>query len=102
MLGYQSKAPPQECWVVNGITKVNVPGQEYPLIFKVNYATLVDNNEEYESLVPFDRMKHGIKVDMVPPKYGGTGGITVEGEMLPYCFENEKVYWHISISLYTR
>jgi hypothetical protein len=58
---------------------------------------LVDENDEYESLVvPFDMMKHGIKVDMVPPRYGGTGGITVEGELLPYCFDDEKLYWHIS------
>jgi hypothetical protein len=64
----------------------DVPGREDPVIFEVNYATLVDDNDEYESLVvPFDMMKHGIKVDMVPPRYGGTGGITVEGELLPYC-----------------
>jgi hypothetical protein len=67
------------------------------LFFKVNYATLVDDNDEYESLVvPFDMMKHGIKVDMVPPRYGGAGGITVEGELLPYCFDDKKLYWHIS------
>jgi hypothetical protein len=41
-------------------------------------------------------MKHGIKVDMAPPRYGGTGGITVEGELLPYCFDDEKLNWHIS------
>jgi hypothetical protein len=97
MLGYQSKAPPQECRVVNAITKVNIPGREDPVIFEVNYATLVDDNDEHESLVvPFDMMKPGIKVDMVPPRYGGTGGITVEGELLPYCFDDEKLYWHIS------
>jgi hypothetical protein len=83
--------------VVNAITKVNIPGREDPVIFEVNYATLVDENNEYESLVvPFDMMKHGIKVDMVPPRYGGAGGITVEGELLPYCFDDEKLYWHIS------
>jgi hypothetical protein len=92
MLGYNSKEPLQECKVVNAITKVTIPGQEEPVIFKVNYATLVMDNTEYESLVvPFDMMKHGIKVDMVPPKYGGTGGITVDAEFLPYCFDNEKL-----------
>jgi hypothetical protein len=55
------------------------------------------DDTEYESLVvPFDMMKHGIKVDMVPPKYGGTGGITVDGELLPYCFDDEKLYWNIA------
>jgi hypothetical protein len=44
MLGYQSKAPLQECQVVNAITKVNIPGREDPVIFEVNYATLVDDN----------------------------------------------------------
>jgi hypothetical protein len=28
MLGYQSKAPPEECRVVNAKTKVNIPGRE--------------------------------------------------------------------------
>jgi hypothetical protein len=78
MLGCQSKAPPQECRVVNAITKVNIPGREDPVIFEVNYATLVDDNDEYESLVvPFDMIKHGIKVDMVTPRYGGAGGVAL-------------------------
>jgi hypothetical protein len=48
-------------------TKVNIPGREDPVIFEVKYATLVDDNDEYESsIVPFDMMTHGIKVDMVP------------------------------------
>jgi hypothetical protein len=34
MLGYQSKAPPQECQVVNAISKVNIPGREDPVIFQ--------------------------------------------------------------------
>ena len=42
-------------------------------------------------------MKHGIKVDMIPTKYGGTGGITVEGEVLPYRFDQEKLFWDISM-----
>jgi hypothetical protein len=91
MLGYQSKDSPQESKVVNAMTKVTIPGREEQVIFEVSYATLVMEPGECESLVvPFDMMKHGIKVDMVPPKYGGTGGITVDGELLPYCFDNEK------------
>jgi hypothetical protein len=31
MLGYQSEEPPQECKVVNAITKVTIPGQEEPV-----------------------------------------------------------------------
>ena len=97
MSGYQSKAPPQECAVVNAITKVQLPGRDEPVIFEVNYATLVADEAEFESLVvPFDMMKHGIKVDMTPRQYGGTGGITVDGELLPYRFDHEKLFWDIS------
>jgi hypothetical protein len=46
MLGYQSKEPPQECKVVNAITKVTIPGREEPVIFEVNYATLVMDDAE--------------------------------------------------------
>jgi hypothetical protein len=96
MMDYQRKELPQECKVGNGIAKISIPGRKDPLIFELNYATLIMDDAEYESLVvPFDMMKHGIRVDLVPPKYGGTGGITVDGELQPYCFDNEKLYWNI-------
>ena len=84
MSGYQSKAPPQECVVVNAITKVQLPGREDPVIFEVNYATLVEDENEFESLVvPFEMMKHGRRDDMTSTQYGGTGGITVDGDIMP-------------------
>ena len=97
MSGYQSKDPPQECHIVNAVTKANIPGRSEPVLFEVNYATLVQDDHELESLVvPFEMMKHGIKVDMIPPKYGGTGAIHVEGEQFPFLFDDEKLFWHIS------
>ena len=101
MSGYQSKAPPQECIVVNAITKVKIPGRDEPMIFEVNYATLVQDENEFESLVvPFEMMQHGIKVDMTPTKYGGTGGITVDGDILPYRFDQEKLFCCRAVHIY--
>ena len=37
-------------------------------------------------------MKHGIKIDMVPPKYGGKGAIVVDREKLPFEFDDEKLF----------
>jgi hypothetical protein len=97
MTGYQSQQPPIECAVVNAVTKVQIPGRMDPVIFEVNYATLITDENEFESLVvPFEMMKHGVTVDMVPPKYGGTGGIRIDDEHLPFQFDNEKLFWEIS------
>ena len=41
-------------------------------------------------------MKHGVKIDMIPSKYGGTGAIKIDDEVLPYLFDDEKLYWKIS------
>jgi hypothetical protein len=57
---------------------------------------LVTDEDEYESLlVPFEMMKHGVQVDMIPPKYGGTGSITIDDKLLPFLFNDEKLYWKI-------
>ena len=95
--GYQSKNPPQECDVVNAVTKVQIPGREEPVIFEVNYATLIEDTNEYESLiVPFEMMKHGIGIDMTPTKYGGTGSIVIDGERMPFKFDDETLFWIIT------
>jgi hypothetical protein len=83
--------------VVNTVTKVEIPGEDL-VIFEVHYATLIKDEDEFESLlVPFEIMKHAVKIDMIPPKYGGTGSILVDGETLPFMFDNEKLYWEISM-----
>jgi hypothetical protein len=94
--GYQSKDPPINCAVVNAVTKAFIPGRMDPVIFEVNYATLIQDTEEFESLVvPFDMMRHGAQIDIIPTKYGGTGAIKTDDELLPYLFDDEKLYWRI-------
>ena len=80
--GYQDKTT-QVCPIVNAVTKAHVKGLEQPVLLSVNYATLIDDKDETESLiVPFCMMTHGINIDMVPEKYGGKSGMTV----------NKKIY----------
>jgi hypothetical protein len=67
-MGYQSKEPPQECKVVNAITKATISGREEPVIFEVNYSILVMDDAEYESLmVQFDMMKNEDSREAVDP-----------------------------------
>jgi hypothetical protein len=33
---------------------------------------------------------------MIPPRYGGTGSITIKDEALSFLFDDEKIYWEIS------
>ena len=67
---------------MNAVTKAYPRDYKKPVILLHNNATLIDDENEKESLfVPFACMAHGIKIDMVSNKYGGKGGITVEGEI---------------------
>ena len=71
--------------IVNAITKVEIQGKDLPVLFVINYATLLDDPTEKESLcVPFDLMRHGIKVDLTPTTLGGDGGIKVEDQFFPF------------------
>jgi hypothetical protein len=98
MSGYQSQDPPMECAVAKAVTKVKIPGRMDPVIFEVHYATLIKDEDKFESLlVPFEMMKQGMKIDMILPKYGGTGSILVDGETLLFMFDDEKLYWEISM-----
>ena len=72
--GYQDKNT-QVCPMVNAVTKAHIKGKDEPVLLYVNYATLIDDKDETESLiVPFCMMAHGIEVNMVPEKYGGKMG----------------------------
>ena len=96
--GYQSQSPPKICPIVNAIKKVHLPNRDTPVLFIMNYATLVDDPNEKESLcVPFALMRHGIKVDITPPSLGGTScGLRVSDQFLPFHFDGEKLYFQIS------
>ena len=57
--GYQDKGEPKLCSVVNGNTKAFIQGKSDPVIFHINFATLIDDKDEMESLcVPFNLMSH--------------------------------------------
>ena len=71
-LGYQDQGDPKTCPVVNAVTKAHPRGYDKPIILLQNNATLINDDNEKESLcVPFACMEHGVKIDMVPTKYGG-------------------------------
>jgi hypothetical protein len=44
MSGYQDKAPPKVCPIVNAATKATILGRETPVIFVINYATLIEDS----------------------------------------------------------
>lgn len=95
--GYQDQGNPKQCSVVNAITKVTIPGRQVPVLFVVNYASLIEDEDENESLiVPFDMMRHGIVLDLNPPQHGGSCGMHHEEEFLPFQYDEEKLYFNIS------
>ena len=78
---YQGGDKSTKCPIVNGITKATIKGRTDPVLLGINYATLIEDENENESLCqPFDVMKHGVKVDLVPKHLGGTGGMIIQGE----------------------
>ena len=91
LLGYQDKNT-QVCPIVNAVTKAHIKGRDQPVLLCLNYVTLIYDKEETDSLiVPFCMMAHGITVDMVPEKYGGKSGMTVEETFLPFEYDDEKI-----------
>ena len=82
---------------MNGITKVKIPGMDNPILFVINYATLIEDDNECESLCqPFNLMANGIKLDMTPEKYGGQQCLTMDDVVLPMKYDGEKLYFTIS------
>lgn len=71
-------------------------GYETPVLLVLNYATLIEDPDESESLlVPFQLMRHGCEVDSVPPQHGGRAGIRVEGEFFPFQYDGDTLYYNI-------
>ena len=64
----------------------------------MNYATLIDDSDEFESLsVPFAMMQRGVSLDIKPPQFGGTAcGLRIADQFLPFNFDGEKLYYSIS------
>ena len=68
-----------------------------PTLLALNYATLVEDPDESESLaIPFDMMRHGIKVDLTPPQHGGKCGMLYDEDFLPFQYDEEKLYVNIT------
>ena len=79
ILWYQDKGNPKLCKLVNAATKAYIRGRNEPVILTQNNSTLIEDDSEFESLcVPFLGMKHGVKFDMTPIKFGGKGGMYIE------------------------
>jgi len=96
LTGYQSERS-REYPVANGITKATIPGRDDPILLIINYATVVDDDSEMESLhIPFQSMRHGVKFDMTPPIYGGTGSMSINDDIMPLNFDGEKRFLSIS------
>ena len=77
--GYQVTSGGKIRLIVNAITKAFIPGRDLPIIFAVNYAALIDDPDENESLIiPFNMMRHSVKYHLTPQKLGGKGGMIVE------------------------
>ena len=95
--GYQSNNKLTVCKVVNAATKAEIIGREEPIIVRMNYATYLDNTNKRQSLYqPFQLMAHGIKCDLTPSKYDGKAGMTIEEDFIPFNYDDEKLFLHIS------
>ena len=96
MSGYQSgnhKVYP----VVNGVTKATIEGRRDPVLFRINYATLVDDELENESLLqPWQAMSHGVSFDLTPFKYGGQQCMKVDDSTFPLEFNDETLQFSIT------
>eukprot|EP00957_Ditylum_brightwellii_P011816 891034-Ditylum_brightwellii.AAC.1 len=73
--------------------KGNVSRRDEPVIIILNHATLIDDDNESEPLpVPFELMRHGIKVDLTPQNLDGVGAMYIEEEYMPLEWDNEKLF----------
>ena len=50
MHGCQDKGPPKICPIVNAVTKAFIPLSDVPILLTLNYATLINDPDERESL----------------------------------------------------
>eukprot|EP00957_Ditylum_brightwellii_P139959 10664765-Ditylum_brightwellii.AAC.2 len=95
--GYGVKGGMKTYDVVNIITKAWIPGRKEPILLAVNYATLNDDGDENESLiVPFEMMRHGISIDLIPKQFGGEGGMMVEDEDIPFKWDGGELFLKIA------
>ena len=69
--------------IVYDVTKVWIQVIYLTVLLVMNYATLLDDPDETESLaVPFETTKHGATVDMKTRNIGGDEGLYIDAEHL--------------------
>jgi hypothetical protein len=97
LIGYQDKSSPKRHPIVHCAIKVNAPNIDTPIILVLNYVSLLEDEDETESLLqPFSCMRHGIRMDMTPVLYGGESGMRVDGQFIAFEFDKEKLFLSIS------
>ena len=76
---------------------MTIPGWDKPILFIINYATLIEDNGESEFLCqPFNLMANGIKIDMTPEKSEGKQCLIMDDAILLIKYDGEKLYFTIS------
>ena len=96
LLGHKDKIEGKLHPIVNAATKVWIQRRDLPILLVMNYATLLDDPDETESLaVSFKKIKHGSTVDTTPRNLGSDGGLCVDEEYLPFWWDNENIYYNI-------
>ncbi len=97
--GYQSTEGGTLCKVVSACTKAFLRDRDEPALLVVHNATLVEDPNEFESLMTYmDLASHGIQVDLRLPDHGGdrsTFGLSFGDSFLPFCHDEEKIYIRI-------
>eukprot|EP00957_Ditylum_brightwellii_P171080 13023955-Ditylum_brightwellii.AAC.1 len=84
------------CSIVNAAKKAWINERDEPVILILNHATLIEDPNEKESLmVPFELMRHGVKMDLTPRNLGGEGAMFVDEEYMPFNWDEEKLYLKI-------
>eukprot|EP00957_Ditylum_brightwellii_P006145 464814-Ditylum_brightwellii.AAC.1 len=84
------------CNIVNATTNAWILGRKEPVLLVVNYAMLNKDEDEKESLIIlFELIRHGIKVDLTPKKFGDAGGMRIENEDILFEWDGKKLYLKI-------
>ena len=79
ILVYHDKIEVKVYPIVNSMDKAWIQGRDLPVLLVMNYATLLDDPDETESLaVPFQTTKHGATVDMTTRNLGGDEGFYID------------------------
>ncbi len=95
--GYGDERTKTPSAVVNAATKVVIPGFHTPFIFLINNMPLnTDPNQNKSLAIPFEMMRANILVCSTPSQHGGRCGAIIDGKLLPFQYDGEKLYYNIA------